>query len=67
MRVSVEEPKRGIEAARITHAKVGNGTINDIMDWVRSLPDLDPDDNSLWEAIAEDRAMRRQLTKEREE
>ena len=64
--VSVLEPKHGIEAARLTQPKFGTGAANEIIAWVRAQPTSDPNDDDLWDAIAENRAMRRQLTMERD-
>ena len=45
---------------------VGNGTFKEIMSWVRAQPLPDPKERDLWESIAENRAMRRQLSAERD-
>ncbi len=55
-------------ALGIMPAAIGGGTIEDIMEIVRSLPRLDDDEYEAFErAIAENRRMRRQLALERGE
>jgi hypothetical protein len=70
----IEIPKRPAptpEQARlgIMPAAIGNGTFSDVMAWVRSAPHFDGTDEEFEEfehAIAENRAMRRQLAQERD-
>jgi hypothetical protein len=52
----------------IIPAAIGNGMVGDVMAWVRSAPHFDGTDEefkAFERAIAENRAMRRQLAEER--
>ena len=55
-------------ALGIIPAAIGNSTFDDTMEWLRSIPHFDGTDEefrSFEAAIAEDRAMRRQLASEK--